>query len=300
MPRVLKDPLVHFLLLGLGLFALFAWVTRNADAIDDKVIEVDRDALLSFVQYHARAFSPEAAAAYLDGLDESEFEKLVDRYVREEVLYREALALGMDRSDHVIKHRLVESVEFITDDLAARSTVLTDADIETYFQANKERYYIESTVTFTHVFYNADNHGADRARSLAEKKLAELNQEQVPFAQAPGHGDRFLYLVNYVDRIADLVASHFGDAMAKALFEFEPDDDNWVGPIESHYGQHLVLLVAKAEGRFPELGEVVGRVRVDAERDAGQARKDAAIDGLLDTYEVRRSLLADDKPDPVQ
>ena len=296
MLRVLKDPLVHFLLLGLGLFALFAWVARDADSIDEKVIEVDRDALLWHIQDHARAFSPEAATAHLDGLSESEFEKLVAAYVREEALHREALALGMDRTDHVIKHRLVQSMEFITDDLAARSTELTDADVEIYFQANRERYYIEPTVTFTHVFYNAERHGADEARSLAEKKLAELNHGPVPFAEAPGHGDRFLYFVNYVERDAEVVASHLGDAMAQALFELDPDETNWAGPIASRYGQHLVLLTARTEGRFPAIGEVAARVRGDAERDAGQARKDAVVEGLLDTYEVRRRVQTE--PDP--
>lgn len=290
MKRLLKDPLGHFLLLGLGLFVLFAWVSNNEPSGDDGVIEVDREALLAYIQYHAQAFSPEAAAAHFDALSDEELERLVDAHVREEALYREALALGMDKTDHVIKHRLVQAIEFITDDLALRTTQVADADVEAYYEANRDRYAIEPTVTFTHVFFNAERHGAEQARALAEDKLAELNRDRVTFAGAPGHGDRFLYFVNYVGRTADLVASHFGDAMAKAVFELEPRPANWTGPLESRYGQHLVLLTAKTEGRLPALDEVRSRVRADAEREAAEARRDAAFARLIDTYDVRLEL----------
>ena len=179
MQKVLRDPLVHFLALGLVLFALFAWVTRDDASRDDRVIEVDRATLLSHIQYHARAFSPEAATAHLDAMSDSEFERLVDAFVREEALYREALDLGMDRTDHVIKHRLVQSIEFITDDLALRTTQVTDDELGTYFEANRERYRIEPTVTFTHVFFNGERHGVEAARQLADDKLAELARKSV-------------------------------------------------------------------------------------------------------------------------
>jgi len=290
MKRALKDPLGHFLLLGLALFALFAWVSKNEPTLDDDVIEVDRDALLAHIQYHARAFSPEAAAAHFDALSEEELERLVDAHVREEALYREALALGMDKTDHVIKHRLVQSIEFITDDLALRTTEVTDEEVEAYYEANRDRYVIEPTVTFTHVYFNAERHGAEAALTLAEDKLAELNHDKVPFAEAPGHGDRFLYLVNYVGRTPDLVASHFGEDMAKAVFELDPEPADWTGPLESRYGRHLVLLTAKTPRRLPSLDEVRSRVQADAEREAAEARRDAAFARLIDTYDVRLRL----------
>ncbi|MDE0441230.1 MAG: peptidylprolyl isomerase [Gammaproteobacteria bacterium] len=291
MPKALKDPLGHFLVLGLALFALFAWVTRDEASSDDRVINVDRPALLTHIQYHARAFSPDAAAAHLDGMPESELDRLIDSFVREEALYREALSLGMDQTDHVIKHRLVQSIEFITDDLALRTTEVSDDELETYFEANRERYRIEPTVTFTHVFFNSERHGVQEARDLAADKLADLNRNRVPFADAPGHGDRFLYLVNYVERTEDLVASHFGDEMAGAVFALVADDANWVGPLASRYGQHLVLLTGRTVERNPELAEVEARLRADAERETAQMRRDAAIETLVGTYEVRRQVV---------
>ncbi|MCY3840032.1 MAG: peptidylprolyl isomerase [Gammaproteobacteria bacterium] len=297
MAKALKDPLGHFLVLGLALFALFAWVTRDEASSDDRVINVDRPALLTHIQYHARAFSPDAAAAHLDGMSDTELDRLVDSFVREEALYREALSLGMDQTDHVIKHRLVQSIEFITDDLALRTTEVSDDELKTYFEANRERYRIEPTVTFTHVFFNGERHGVEEARNLANVKLAELNRDRVPFTDAPGHGDRFLYLVNYVERTEDLVASHFGAEMAGVVFALVADDANWVGPLESRYGQHLVLLTARTEERNPELVEVEARVRADAERETAEMRRDAAIETLVDTYDIRRQVVRS-PPDP--
>lgn len=293
MPKALKDPLGHFLVLGLALFALFAWVTRDEASSDARVINVDRAALLTHIQYHARAFSPEAAAAHLDGMPDNELDRIIDSFVREEALYREAVSLGMDQTDHVIKHRLVQSIEFITDDLALRTTEVSDNELETYFEANRERYRIEPTVTFTHVFFNGERHGVEEARNLANEKLEELNRDRVPFTDAPGHGDRFLYLVNYVERTEDLVASHFGDEMAGAVFALVADDANWVGPVQSRYGQHLVLLTGRTEERNPELAEVEARVRADAEREMAEKRRDATIETLIDTYEVRRQVVRD-------
>ena len=297
MTKVLKDPLGHFLLLGLALFLLFAWVTGDEASSDDRVIEVDRAALLSHIQYHARAFSSDAAAAYLDGMPATELDRLVDSFVREEALHREALSLGMDRTDHVIKHRLVQSIEFIRDDLALRTTRVTDDELEIYFDANRQSYRIEPTVTFTHVFFDSERHGREEARNLADEKLVELNRDRIPFTDAPGHGDRFLYLVNYVERTENLVASHFGEEMASSVFSLVADDSNWVGPLGSRYGQHLVLLAGRTVERNPELAEIEARVRADAEREAAEKRRDAAVRTLIDTYDVRRKAVRD-LPEP--
>ena len=287
MAQVLKDPLVHFLAVGLGLFALFALVSDDAST-DAWVIEVDEEALREFVQNRSQASTRGAAAARLDALSDAARERLVDDYVREEALYRHALALSMDKTDYVIKRRLVQAMEFITEDLASRVPAASVADLEEHFQANRERYAIEPSVTFTHVFFDAARHGAERARELATTKLAELNRARVPFAQAPGHGDRFLYLVNYVERRPAFIASHFGEPMAQALFDLAPDERTWVGPFESPYGQHVVLLIRNVEGRDPQFAEVAARVRDDVETAASLALKNQAIQALVDTYEVKR------------
>ena len=286
MAQVLKDPFVHFLVLGLGLFALFALVSDDA-LTDARIIEVDDEALRGFVQNRSQA-SATGAAARLDTLSDAARERLIDDYVREEALYRQALALGMDKTDYVIKRRLVQSIEFITEDLANSVPAASGADLEEHFEANRERYAIEPSVTFTHVFFDAARHSAKRARELVTTKLTALNRAQVPFAQAPAHGDRFLYLVNYVEREPAFIASHFGEPMAQALFDLTPDERTWVGPFESPYGQHVVLLIRNVEGRDPQFAEVAARVRDDVETAASLALKNQAIQAIVNTYEVKR------------
>jgi hypothetical protein len=280
---------VHFLLLGLGLFVLFNLVASDEAAYDSKVINVDRDALLTFVQYRSRAFQPQAAAARLDGMSEEELERLIADYVREEALHREAKALGVDKNDYIIKRRMIQSIEFITDGFVTAAVDVSDDDIAAHYEANREDYYISPFVTFTHVFFDGERHSRDEALALATAKLAELNRQQVPFSAAPGHGDRFPFFLNYVERDPQFVASHFGVPMAEEVFALESSDSTWHGPFESEYGMHLVLLTRKAEGRYPELAEIEAVVRDDAERDAIAALKDKAIQAIVDTYEVRRS-----------
>jgi hypothetical protein len=289
MKTILKDPLVHFLVLGLGLFVLFDLVASDDAAYDSRVINVDRDSLLTFVQYRSRAFEPQAATARLDNMSEDELERLIADYVREEALHREAKALGVDKNDYIIKRRMIQSIEFITDGFVTAAIDVSEDDVTAYYEANRDDYYIEPYVTFTHVFFNNERHGRDASLALAGAKLVPLNAQQVQFSDAPRHGDRFPYFVNYVERGPEFVASHFGVSMAEEVFALEPDDTKWRGPFESEYGVHLVLLTRKAEGRYPDLAEVEPVVRDDVEREEIRAQKDKAIQAIVDTYEVRRS-----------
>ena len=289
MAKILKDPLVHFLVLGLGLFVLFELVASDEATYDSKVINVDRDTLLTFVQYRSRAFEPKAAAARLDAMPEDELDRLIADYVREEALHREAKALGMDKNDYIIKRRMIQSIEFITDGFVTAAVDVSDEDVSVYYEANREDYYISPFVTFTHVFFDGERQSRNDAFGLAKAKLAELNEQQVPFSDAPRHGDRFPYFVNYVERDPQFVASHFGVPMAEQVFALDPADTTWHGPFESEYGMHLVLLTRKAPGRYPELAEIEANVRDDTEREVIAAQKDKAIQAIVDTYEIRRT-----------
>jgi len=285
--KFLKEPLVHFLAAGLGLFVLFGIVNRGDQDSDPNMITVDQDALLTFIQYRIKAFNPDLAAKKLGSLSGEELQRLIDDYVREEVLHREALALGLDDDDYVIRRRLVQKLEFITEGFAEAGADMDEAAVQRYFDANKADYYVDPYVTFTHVFFQTEDRPREQARTLAEEELQKLNRSSVPFSEAPQHGDRFLYHVNYVERTPDYVGSHFGPAMARALFELEPNEFVWRGPFDSAYGVHLVLLTTNEPGREPELAEIEGRVREDARRARIREETEAAIADVVDAYDVR-------------
>jgi hypothetical protein len=285
--RFFKEPLVHFLAAGLAMFVLFGIVNRGEPNDNPNVVVVDRDALLTFVQYRIKAFNLGLAEKKLQSLSDEELERLIDDYVREEVLHREALALGLGENDYVIRRRLVQKLEFITEGFAEASVEADDAELQRYFDANKSDYYVEPFVTFTHVFFETEDRPLEEALAAAEKKLVELNRKSTPFSDAPKHGDRFPYYVNYVERTPEYVASHFGAPMAKALFELEPNDFVWRGPFESPYGVHLVLLITNEPGREPTLGEIEGRVREDWRRSTIREKTEEAIADIVDAYDVR-------------
>ncbi len=290
MKKLLKEPLLHFLLIGVALFLVFEMSSEVDEAKSDRVIVVDRDALLTFVQFRTRAFDPRLAGERLDRMTEVDLELLIDDYVREEALYREALSLGLDKNDYVIKRRMIQSVEFITEGFLSAQTEVSDAEARAYYEANRDAYYVAPSVTFTHVFFGAERHGRDGADRLAAEKLSELNAEQVSFTEAPQHGDRFLYLLNYVERVPDFVESHFGPEIREAVFALKPDEQTWVGPFRSPYGSHLILLVDKTEGGYAAFEDVEDRVRKRAERAAIEEEQAKAIDRILESYEIQLDL----------
>lgn len=289
MTKLLKEPLLHFLVAGAALFLLFELAGNDEDKSDGNVIHVSRETLLTFIQYRTRAFEPEIAEERLAELSGDALERVIDDYIREEALYREALALGMDKNDYVIKRRMIQSVEFITNGFVESTAAVSDDDVRAYYDENRDNYYIDPVVTFTHVFFSAERHGDEEAQALAEAKLAELNRDGAAFTDAPRHGDRYPYLVNYVERTLDLVASHVGDVVAASIFDAEPDGSTWIGPLRSNLGSHVVLLASKTQGRYPELVEVAAAVRRDAEHVALLRVRDKAIQGIVDSYEVRRT-----------
>jgi hypothetical protein len=293
--RIVREPLVHFLLVGLALFAVYSVRRGPGDSTPDaRTVVVDRDALLAFIQYRSKAFEPRFAQAKLSNLSPEALERLIDDYVREEVLHREALRLGLDADDYVVRRRLVQKLEFITRGFAEADTALDDSAIQSFFEANAQDYFVEPHVTFTHVFFDAERRGWPESRRLAEQELAALNAARVPFADAPGHGDRFPYHVNYVERTLDYVASHFGPELAQAVYDLEPSGEVWRGPLESPYGVHLVMITRKQAGRLPAIEEIHERVVEDARRSAIRRRVETAVGDLVDTYDVRLVYEPDD------
>ena len=288
----LKEPLFHFLLAGVALFALFEALSPVA-SYDAREIVVNEESLLTYIQYRSRAFEPELARARLRSMPEADLERLIEDFVREEALYREAISLGLEENDYIIKRRLVQSIEFITTGFATAGTKVSEDDVRAYYQANRERYFVEPFATFTHVFFSSEKRGRAEALAQANRKLEELNRDAVPFEGAVQHGDYFAYSTNYVEREPAYIAGQFGRPFTEALFALKPDAQQWLGPIESPFGFHLVLLTEQTEGRYPMLDEVEEGVRYDAEQDAIKAMNDRVVAGIVETYTVRRELGSD-------
>ena len=297
--RIVRDPLTHFLAGGGVLFAVFALLHGGdtTGTADGKTIVVDQPALLNFMQYESAAFQPEVFSTQFNAMSAKDKKDLIDQYVRQEALVREARAMGLDQGDYVIRRRMVQKMMYLMDDTATQTFNPTEADLQRYFQAHQDVYRNAATITFTHVFVDKEAAHPGGAERAAERLKAELEARHAGFSDAPGYGDRFPYLRNYVQRTPDFVESQFGAGFATAVMKLQPSS-HWQGPIESDYGYHLVLLTETTPAALPKLSEVRGQVKDDLLRDTVAAYREKAIADLVRRFTVRWRRSSAARPTP--
>jgi hypothetical protein len=288
--RLLRDPILHFIAAGFVLFLLSSVVARpEQQQENDRLIRVDRATLLTFMQYQSNAFDAASFERALDSMGNDELQQLIDDYVSEEVLYREATALGLEQSDYIIRRRMVDKMRFLLTDLAGADTAPTTAELQAWLEQNPGLYRIEPSASFTHVFIDASSSGQQQALQQANVLMANLNESHVGFNDASAHGDRFPFLRNYVERTLDFVSGHFGKAFADALARLEPNAERWQGPLQSDYGYHLVLLTTLTPGRDPTLEEVATNVARDLSAMRSEERLQQMVQDVRGQYEVETS-----------
>lgn len=295
MRQFYKQPLFHFLLAGVLIFIAYGFsdVREEVPATSPGVIEVDRATLLNFMQYRAQAFDPVLFGEQLDAMSEADIARLVDAYVREEALHREALAMGMDQGDYIIRQRLVQKVEFLLENLVNEALEPDEAEIRDWYEARRTDYQVDADYTFTHIFFDGGERGQDNARRDAEALLADPALAGVAFNDASQYGDRYPFLQNYVERTRDFVVNNFTEDFVARLDALTPGDGAWHGPFESRYGWHLVLLRQRTDPYVPGLDQIRDRVLDDWRFETVQANRREAEDQVVAGYEVRLDLGTD-------
>jgi hypothetical protein len=247
MKRLLKEPLLHFLLLGAGIFTAYHWMPKRSVAEPGNIV-ITRGQIEHLAAGFAQAWQRPPTSDELAGL-------VRDR-VREEVYCREAMAMGLDNDDTIIRRRLRQKMEFISDDLAAQ-TEPTEADLNSYLMAHLDSFRIEQRTTFRQVYLNPSKHGENLARD-AGQLLAQLQRAAVPVDTA-ALGDAFLLEDKFAAVPASEIAKQFGQKFVMKLADLPVGQ--WQGPVESGYGLHVVMISERAAGRLPALAEVREAVR---------------------------------------
>ena len=269
----LREPLVHFLLIGAGLFVLYNVLNRGeSDAPRDIVVSEARVEALA--ENFARTWMRPPTAEELKGL--------VDDYVAEEVYYREAVAMGLDRDDLVIRRRLRQKMEFISADVAA-ATPPTDAQLQAYLEQHAEKFLMPPRLTFQQVYFSTDRRGEDAARD-AEKLLAELAAGRGP-ANPLEAGDATLLPPAMEAAAPQEIANAFGEEFATAI-EDAPEGQ-WSGPLPSGFGVHLVKVDGREAGTAPTLAEIRPMVQREWEAEQRKTVEKALLDKLRARYDVR-------------
>ena len=271
--RLLREPLLHFLLVGAVLFVLYGVLNRGrSDAPRDIVISEAR------VEAIAESF----ATVWMRPPTAAELKGLIDDYVAEEVYYREAIAMGLDQDDTVIRRRLRQKMEFISDGIADLAEP-TDAQLQAYLEQNPGKFAQPAQLTFRQVYLSAERRG-DRVRADAEKLLAELqaNAGRVDPAEA---GDPTLLPATMEVASPQSIANAFGQEFAQQVDEAPVGQ--WAGPIESSFGLHLVRVDERAVGKAPTLAEVRPIVLREWQSDARREHNSSFLATLRAKYDVR-------------
>lgn len=267
--KLWTSPLAHFIVVGVAVFALHTALRGSAPdegrRIEIREADIERMREMWMAQWRRPP-------------TESELDGLIDNFIREEILYREALGMGLDRDDTVVRRRLAQKMEFLADDLATRAEPTTE-ELERFLEANLERYEIPARVSFSHVYFSVDRRGA------AAESDAKVALERIRSGESPDElGDPFMLQRDYPLRTSQEVSQLFGSEFGQTLFSMEPG--GWDGPIRSSYGLHLVEIHQRVESRPPELAEVKERLRIDLLEERRREAYDALVDSLKERYQI--------------
>ncbi len=272
--RFLSQPLLHFLLVGGLIFGLSERFGPQA-ADDERRLVVPPER----VEQLATGF----AKQWRRPPDPSELQGLIDGFVREEILYREGMALGLDRDDTVIRRRVAQKVEFLIEDLVVTGEP-DEAALASFYAQNSERFLTAARLGLRHIYFSGDRRG-DRAAEDAQRLLDQLVAAE---ASAPGpaaeSGDPFMLSDRYHDISRRELAAQLGDEFADAAFALPVDE--WHGPIPSSYGFHLVRISERVDEAVPAFSDIRDRVQMEYLDAQRRHANDAAMRRLRDRYEV--------------
>jgi hypothetical protein len=264
-----REPLLHFLIIGTAIFAVFSIANKEeiADSGNKIVVSSAEIKRLSDSWSKRRNRPP----------SEIELQGLIDSYIKEEIYYREALSLGLDQNDTIIRRRLKQKMEYLSSDLAELNQP-DETELNKYFVDNKNKYKFPARISFTHIYFSLDKRGA-RALEDSKRVLADLD-----LPRASERGDRFMMEYDFVHETPSEVTRIFGSGFAEQLFALETN--TWQGPVASGYGFHLVRISEKIDARMPELASVIEKVRTDFMFEQRQKTNKEIYDKFKERYEI--------------
>jgi peptidyl-prolyl cis-trans isomerase C len=272
--KILREPLLQFFFIGLCIYGVYAFYGTPEEGLEGNTIIVDANRIAAFTSvWESRWKRPPT---------EQELEGLIDQFIREDILYREAVAMGLDKNDPITRRRLAQKLEFLTKDIARLKEPAT-GELESYFEKNIDQFRTPDLITFTHVFIDPDARG-DATLDDAAKILADLQAVGPPDASTRDAGDRFM-LQNYYPQKSELeIRKQFGSGFATSVMQLEPGQ--WHGPVLSGYGTHLVYVDALTTAPLPVFEEVEEEVKQNWIAEQQEQFNQAFFESLKSRYEI--------------
>jgi peptidyl-prolyl cis-trans isomerase C len=266
--RWLREPLLHFVVAGFALFAIYGGLRSGSEKKESRRIEITADDVRRIeISWLARWQRPPTAA---------EMDGLIEEQVKEEILYREALELGLEKNDEIIRRRLAQKMDFLAEDVASLRES-APGEVEAWFVKNRERFAPPPLATFRHLYFSSDKRGAG-AEEEARKALTALAGKDA------GGGDPFMFQSAYTEQTPEQIARVFGSKFAGSLFQEK--SGAWRGPIESGYGWHLVWIEALTPSQPPTFEAVTEQAKADWLSEQRTESKRATFEALKARYEI--------------
>jgi peptidyl-prolyl cis-trans isomerase C len=267
-----REPLVHFLLIGAALFFVYGLQNDGASDQSKRIVFTNADIHRLISLWEKKRQRPPTQVE-LDGL--------IEQQIREEVMYREALLMGLDQNDAVVKRRMAQKLEFITADIAAQFEP-SDADLQEYLAKHADRFEVPARISFVHVYLNRDQRGKNvqrDARALLEQLSEPGAQKNLMTA-----GDPFLLGRQHDKMTRHDVSRLFGKDFADRIFTLPPG--SWQGPVSSGYGLHLVRIDDETEAVQPGLGVVRDKVYSEWQAQRRRDMDNNFYQSLRQRYEI--------------
>ena len=282
--KLLRDPLLHFAVLGALIYWLMNALSPSLNELDNQTIRISENDLITYLQNRDQVFD---SALYKQKLAAYSLEQRAlaqDQYIQQEVLFREAKKLGLDQNDQLLRRRLIQKIKYFLEGLNNASTTIEPNQVDNYYAEQQQDYLKPGSVSFTHIFYKAANANDQSAVNRAAQALSSHKSKQAELN--PNESDHFPYHRHYVDKSESQVSRHFGIEFAQGLFAVNVQPGQWQGPIESAYGQHLVMLNKKTTAKVPPLSTIRAQVTQDLQRKLYAETLQKQIDQLIAQYQV--------------
>jgi hypothetical protein len=269
-----REPLIQFLLIGACIYGAYAWIGAPDEDVTDNTIIVDVARIESFIGQWQKRWTRPPTQQELDGV--------INAFVREDILYRAALEMGLDQDDPITRRRMAQKLEFLTNDIALFKEPVP-GELEQYFEDNQALYREPDLITFSQVFFNPDERDESTLDDAAEM-LAQLEAAGEPDPETLGAGDRFM-LQNYFLAASEFeVRRQLGTGFADSVMQLEPG--RWHGPVLSGYGVHLVYVYQLAEAPAPVFENVQSQVLENWQTEQQEDFNKAFFESLKNRYEI--------------
>lgn len=270
MQKLLKEPLVHFVLIGFAIFLLYGYVAKSSSSREK--ITIDDNDLSHIISIWKLQWQREPT--------DEELSSLVDAYVRQEVLYREARKLNLDDNDEIIKRRLAQKMEFLSNDVSSMANDPTDDVLKQFFREHAQKYMTPYAFSFYQIGFSPERH--QDSKKAAEQVLKANSNTAVETMRSNGDPLPFPFSFNNVS--ADRLNAELGGQLADSLQNMAMN--RWVGPVKSGFGYHLIYITSRKSPELPDFENVKREVQRDYEYDKEMETQKTIYRELRSKYEI--------------